>query len=155
LLSIAGCVTHHAANEEVMCDLLTVIFEAHHAERNYHRRYQITISRDLFDDWVVRISYGRIGRRGNAQQFGHADADKVRSIVRERLRRRLSAPRRIDCAYRMCEIAAAEGIDPADWLPAEVMCKLLTPAAGSGSHDMNMTGRLAMGPRDADSHVAA
>jgi hypothetical protein len=32
-----------------MHNLFTAIFEAHHTERNHHRRYQVTVSRDLFD----------------------------------------------------------------------------------------------------------
>ena len=33
--------------------------EAHHAERNHHRRYEATLGRDLFGDWSVTIRYGR------------------------------------------------------------------------------------------------
>lgn len=38
-----------------MDNLLTVAFEAHHAERNHHRRYEVRIGRDLLDDWTVAI----------------------------------------------------------------------------------------------------
>lgn len=45
-----------------MDNLLTVAFEAHHPERNHHRRYEVRVGRDLFDDWTVTIRYGRVGR---------------------------------------------------------------------------------------------
>ncbi len=112
-----------------MHNLLTVAFEAHHAERNHHRRYQITVGRDLLDDWVITIHYGRSGQRGQEQRFADADADKMRSIVRERLGRRLSAPRRIGCAYRLREFSAATGFDADSWLPGEVIGKFITPTA--------------------------
>lgn len=38
-----------------MDNLLRVAFEAHHSFRNHHRRYEITVGRDLLDDWIVSI----------------------------------------------------------------------------------------------------
>jgi hypothetical protein len=50
-------------------NLLTVAFEAHHAERNHHRRCEVTVGRDLLDDWTVAIRYGRAGRGGREERF--------------------------------------------------------------------------------------
>lgn len=47
-----------------MDNLLTVAFEAHNAEKNHHRRYQVTLGRDLLNDWTVAICYGRTGQVG-------------------------------------------------------------------------------------------
>jgi len=107
-----------------MHDLLTVAFEAHHPELNYHRRYQIRVGRDLLRDWTVSIQYGRTGQRGQEQQhFIARTAEEGRRMVRERLQRRLSAPQRIGCPYRLTEFRAADGFDAAWWLPGEVMGK--------------------------------
>jgi predicted DNA-binding WGR domain protein len=57
-----------------MDNLLTVALEARHAERNHHRRYEITVGRDLFDHWTVAIRYGRIGQGGRVERFAGADA---------------------------------------------------------------------------------
>jgi predicted DNA-binding WGR domain protein len=108
-----------------MHNLLTVAFEAHHAERNHHRRYQITIGRDLFNDWVITIHYGRTGRRGQEQRFADADADKMRGIIRERLGRRLSAPRRIGCRYKLTELSSTAGFDADSWLPSDMLAGFL------------------------------
>lgn len=111
-----------------MHNLLTVAFEAHHVERNHHRRYCITIGRDLLNDWIISVHYGRTGQRGQEQQFAHANASELQSIVRERLRRRLSAPRRIGCRYRLKELHSAAGFDADAWLPGDMLAEFLQVA---------------------------
>lgn len=104
-----------------MDNLLTVAFEAHSGEANHHRRYEVRVGRDLFDDWTVVISYGRVGQGGQQRRYGSPDRDALRAIVRDRLRRRLSAPRRIGCAYRLTTLSQVSGFAAADWLPGDVM----------------------------------
>jgi hypothetical protein len=106
-----------------MDNLLTVAFEAHNVEKNHHRRYQVTIGRDLLNDWTVSICYGRTGQGGHELRYAAAKADEMRAVVRERLRRRLSAPRRIGCPYRLAAFSAAPGFDASAWLPGEVMAR--------------------------------
>ncbi len=106
-----------------MDNLLALCFEAHNPEKNHHRRYQVVVGRDMFDEWTVAISYGRTGQIGRELRFAAAQADAVRAIIRDRLRRRLSAPKRIGCPYRLAAFSVAPGIDPAAWLPADVMAR--------------------------------
>jgi predicted DNA-binding WGR domain protein len=106
-----------------MDNLLTVAFEAHHTEQNHHRLYQITIGRDLFDAWTVAIRYGRVGQDGQQRRFVSSKAEEMRQVISERLRRRLSATRRIGCPYRLTKLDMAEGFDSAAWLPGEVMAR--------------------------------
>src|SRR5260370_34662990 len=106
-----------------MDNLLTVAFEAHNAEKNHHRRYQVTIGRDLFDAWTVSIRYGRIGQDGQQKRFASPKAEDMRAVISERLRRRLSATRRIGCAYRLTRLDTADGFDSAAWLPGEIMAR--------------------------------
>ena len=47
-----------------MDNLLTVAFEAHNAEKNHHRRYQVTVGRDLLDDWTVPSATAAPARAG-------------------------------------------------------------------------------------------
>jgi predicted DNA-binding WGR domain protein len=114
--------------EKTMDNLMTVSFEAHSAELNHHRRYQITVSRDLLDDWTVVICYGRSGQGGQVKRFASPNVEDVRAIIRERLRRRLSAPKRIGCAYRLTNLSSAPGFDASAWLPGEVMAKFFQAA---------------------------
>ena len=106
-----------------MDNLLTIAFEAHSAQRNHHRRYQITVGRDLLDDWTVGIHYGRCGQRSQEKRFASAKAEEMRALIRGRLRRRLSAPRRIGCSYHLSTFNVAPGFDPSKWLPGDVMAK--------------------------------
>jgi hypothetical protein len=107
-----------------MDNLLTVIFEAHHAELNHHLRYEIRVGTDLFHQWTVSICYGRTGQGGRVEQFAGDDADELRAIIRDRLRRRLSAPRRIGCAYQLTTMDKVFGFDAGLSLPGDVMTRL-------------------------------
>ncbi len=104
-----------------MDGLLTLAFEAHHADRNHHRRYEVRIGRDLLEDWTVTIRYGRVGQGGQERRYGSREPETLRAILRDRLRRRLSAPRRIGCSYQLTNLSEAPGFDAGDWLPADVM----------------------------------
>lgn len=104
-----------------MDNFLRIAFEAHHVELNHHRRYEITVGRNLLNDWTICIRYCRIGYAGQEQRFAGVSDEESKAVVRDRLRRRLSAPKRIGCAYRMTGLSMADGFDGAAWLPAEVM----------------------------------
>ncbi len=106
-----------------MENLLTVSFEAHNSEQNHHRRYQVTVGRDLLDDWTVAVRYGRTGQGGQERRFASAKATEMQAVIRDRLRRRLSAPKRIGCPYRLTAYSVAPGFDPASWLPGDLMAQ--------------------------------
>lgn len=111
-----------------MDNLLSVAFEAHHPGKNHHRRYEVVIGRDLLDAWTIAIRYGRTGQSGRELRYAATDAAAVRAIIRDRLRRRLSAPKRIGCPYRLAAFSAAPGFDPSAWLPGEVMAQFFQVA---------------------------
>ena len=106
-----------------MDNLLTLAFEAHNAEKNHHRRYELAIGKDLLDDWTLAVRFGRLGVGGQRQQFGSRLPEDIRAILGERLRRRLSAPKRIGCPYRLVGLTAAPGFDPAAWLHGDLMAR--------------------------------
>src|ERR1700693_6079602 len=100
-----------------MDNLLSLSFEAHHQEKNHHRRYEVVIGRDLLDAWTVAIRYGRTGQRGTERHYASPQADEMRTVIRDRLRRRLSAPRRIGCFYRLAPYRSGPGFRACWWLP--------------------------------------
>ena len=106
-----------------MDNLLCIAFEAHNHEKNHHRRYEVTVGRDLLNDWTVSIRYGRMGQGGRELRYAATEAEEMRAVIRERLRRRLSAPKRIGCPYRLAGFTAAPGFDTSAWLPGEVMAR--------------------------------
>jgi len=104
-----------------MDNLLTMAFEAHNAEKNHHRRYSITVGRDLFDDWTVSVRYGRVGRRGQELRFAGPKPEAMQAVVRNCLKKRMSARRRIGCDYRITALDVASGFDGFRWLPTDVL----------------------------------
>jgi predicted DNA-binding WGR domain protein len=111
-----------------MDNLLSLAFEAHSVENNHHRHYAVTLGRDLLDDWTVAIRYGRTGQAGQERRYAAAEPDEIRAIIRDRLRRRLSAPKRIGCAYHLSAFSAAPSFDAAAWLPGDVMARFFQAA---------------------------
>lgn len=111
-----------------MDNLLTVAFEAHHDGKNHHRRYEIMIGRDLLDDWTLTVRYGRVGRVSQERRYASAEAGEVRAMIRDRLLRRLSAPKRIGCPYRLATFHTVAGFSAAAWLPGEVMARFFQTA---------------------------
>jgi len=114
-----------------MDNLLSIAFEAHHQEKNHHRRYEVVIGRDLLDEWTVAIRYGRTGQGGREQRFASPQSEAMRAVVHDRLRRRLSAPRRIGCSYRLTAYSAAPGFDSAHWLPGDIMARFFQVTVSS------------------------
>jgi predicted DNA-binding WGR domain protein len=106
-----------------MDNLLSVAFEAHNAEKNHHRRYEVMVGRDLLDEWTVAIRYGRTGQSGREMRFASPPPDEMRAVIRDRLCRRLSAPKRIGCHYRLTALNSAPGFDTQAWLPGDVMAR--------------------------------
>ena len=104
-----------------MDNLLNIVLEAHNVERNHHRQYEITLGKDLLDDWTVKIRFGRAGQYGRVQQFASRDIKEMRSVICDRLRRRLSAPKRIGCEYQWSGFSESHGIDAAHWLPRQLL----------------------------------
>ena len=111
-----------------MDNLFSIAFEAHHSERNHHRHYAVTLGRDLLDHWTVAIRYGRTGQAGRELRYAAPEPEMIRAIIRDRLRRRLSAPKRIGCPYRLAAYSAAPGFDAAAWLPGDVMSRFFQTA---------------------------
>jgi hypothetical protein len=103
-------------------------FEAHHAERSHHRRYQVTVGRDLLDAWTVAISYGRTGQSGRALRYASPRPEDLQAVIRDRLRRRLSAPKRISRPYRLSAFSTAPGFHASVWLPGDVMARFFQTA---------------------------
>lgn len=85
--------------------------EACDPARGHFRAYRIEAGTDLFGDWLVDVTYGRIGSRGRMVRYVAADEAGARNIVRHCLERRATAPRRIGIAYRICE-----QLDPGRWM---------------------------------------
>lgn len=108
-----------------MENLLTLALEAHNPERNHHRRYEIEIGRDLFDEWTLSIRYGRVGRIGQAKVFSSKDLRELEPIIRGRLRRRMTSQSRIGCSYKIVKREESPVIHFTSVIPSELVAKLI------------------------------
>ena len=94
--------------------LFSLRLEADHNAFNRHRVYQLDVERDLLGDVLVTITHGRRGQPLVGKSVLVPDLAAAQSLVRSKLRRRASAPRRIGCSYRITELAAID--DPTPFL---------------------------------------
>ena len=94
-----------------MIAAFSAYLEACDPERNRWRSYHVEAGRDLLGDWLVEVTFGRIGARGRTVRYVTDDELAARRRVLTCLRRRASAPKRIGIGYRTCEL-----VDPAGWL---------------------------------------
>ena len=78
--------------------------------RGIFRDYRIEAGMDLLGDWLVDVTYGRIGSKGRRIRYVATDEREARKIVRHCLQRRATARRRIGAEYRFRELT-----DPAGW----------------------------------------
>ena len=90
--------------------------------------YALVLGRNLLDDWSVAIRYGRVGHGGRLLKFASPKADEMRAVIRDRLRRRLSAPERTGCPSRLSAFSAAPGFDASAWLLGNIMASFFALA---------------------------
>lgn len=84
-----------------MPDELLIALEAVDEKRNCRRHWRAEIGRDLLGDLVLSVTYGRLGCSGRTVRYPVSDAARGSALLRQALRRRASAPRRIGVAYRV------------------------------------------------------
>lgn len=106
-----------------MNNLISETLEAHISWRNHHRRYRVTLGRDLPNDWTVEISCGRCGQGDPGKHFATRQADEVKALIRNRLRRRLFATKRIGCPYRLAAVDVAPSFNASLWLPGDFLAR--------------------------------
>jgi|SRR5208337_1344301 hypothetical protein len=92
-----------------MMDSFHAELEARNAALGRFRAYWLDAGTDLLGDWLVEVTYGRIGARG--RRIRYVAGDEARKVVRHCLQRRATARRRIGVSYRLRELA-----DPAGWI---------------------------------------
>ena len=84
-----------------------VRLEARDPARGRFRAYRIDAGTDLLGDWLVDVTYGRIGSRGRTVRHVASDEAEARRIVRRCLLRRMTAPRRIGVGYQLREVTGS------------------------------------------------
>ena len=85
--------------------------------RNTRRAYRVRVTRDLFGLVVVEFRWGRVGTVGTRLCMSAPTVEAAQALVRQRLRRRTSAPRRIGVGYALVR-AVTDGGPATAWLPS-------------------------------------
>lgn len=117
-----------------MDNLWNLVLEAHHPERNHHRRYELMVGQDLFGDWTLTVRYGRIGARGQSQQYSSRNLSDLEEIVATKLRRRAAAPRRIGCKYAIVASTSPTHVSAIGSLAGDVFAvDAPNPSEGNGA----------------------
>ena len=94
-------------------NLFSATLEACDPERGRYRAYRLEAGTDLFGEWLVDVTYGRIGARGRTIRYLATDKEEARKLVSQSLRRRGTARKRIGVGYELREL-----VDPEGWLSA-------------------------------------
>jgi hypothetical protein len=81
-----------------------ILLEACDPERNRWRSYHIAAGQDLFGDWVVVLTYGRIASKGRTKTIPMPDEATAHRYMQSCLRKRESAPKRIGIGYKVKSI---------------------------------------------------
>lgn len=97
-----------------MMDAFMATLEARDQGLGRFRSYRIEAGTDLFGDWLVEVTYGRIGAPGRCIRHAARDESEACKLVRRHLRRRATSKKRIGVSYRLREL-----IDPGQWFPVD------------------------------------
>ena len=84
-------------------NLLSLHLQARFPERNIFRAYSVWVGQDLLGDWVLQITYGRIGAKGTTKTYLCTSQEDAFHKVKTILNRRKSSSRRIGCSYQLVE----------------------------------------------------
>jgi predicted DNA-binding WGR domain protein len=81
--------------------------EARAPALNRFRSWTLAADQDLFGRWQAVVTFGRIGRRGQARRHAFEDEAGLSRFVRRALLRRRSATSRIGVSYEAVEASSS------------------------------------------------
>ena len=82
---------------------MMIALEARAPALNRLRSWTLAADQDLFGQWQAVVTFGRIGRHGQARRHAFEDEAGLSRFVRRALLRRRSATRRIGVRYEAVE----------------------------------------------------
>lgn len=89
---------------------LRIIMEARDPSRNQSRAYTIEAVYDLFDDFVVSTTFGRIGTQGQTRRLAFSSREEGILAVRKILSQRLMTSKRRAVPYQVLLIRDPNGL---------------------------------------------
>ncbi len=95
-----------------MDSLLKIRLRAVNRERGFDREYTIGVGQDLFRQWYVTVLFGRYSTQGTCRTTLFTGKDDAFRFVHQKLRRRLTSPKRIGCPYQVVSFKSSNDILP-------------------------------------------
>lgn len=96
-------------------NLLSLHLQARFPEKNIFRSYSLWAGQDLLGDWVLQITYGRIGSRGTTKIYLCSSKEDALHKVKTLLKRRQSSYKRIGCDYKLVDGQMDSSIEKNDF----------------------------------------
>ena len=75
--------------------------EAINPQAGHYRAYRIEFGKDLLEDWLIKTTFGKIGKRGTTKNYAYPNPQLAYKNIRETLKRRFTAQKRIGCNYEV------------------------------------------------------
>jgi predicted DNA-binding WGR domain protein len=99
---------HNKRKSIKFCSMLRIHLEARHPSLHLVRIYVIELRQDLFGDWIIETTYGRLGSRGQTKLYAFKTVDYA--IAMQRLEGLEPDPQAVEDARRQArgEITMAE-----------------------------------------------
>ncbi len=85
-------------------------------DRNIDRDYDVLVMTVLFGCWGVTLAFGRHGTRGVLKNYVFDSQEDAQRFVYKTLQKRLRAPKRVGCAYRLVSAETSKDQDLSTWL---------------------------------------
>ena len=74
------------------CSMLRIHLEDRHPSLHLIRIYVIELKQDLFGDWIIKTTYGRVGSRGQTKLYAFKTVEDALPKIKLILAKRASAP---------------------------------------------------------------
>jgi predicted DNA-binding WGR domain protein len=85
-----------------------VHLKAEDYSQHIHRFFSIQVTQSLFKDWVIWVSYGRIGQKARERKYFFLEPKDLIKKYKQLLNKRLKAENRVGCNY----VISSQDYDP-------------------------------------------
>jgi len=75
------------------------------------------LTQDLFGAWMLRITFGRIGRKGTEMSYAFPSKEDASQKIKPILKKRAAAQNRLGCSYQLIEYHRHPSLRDIDVLP--------------------------------------
>jgi predicted DNA-binding WGR domain protein len=100
-IDLFDCLLGTSVSTEQLQPGWKIHLHAKHPPQNIYRWYTIRVDKNLFGEWCLYLSYGRIGHRGQLKLSFWSDVTLLFRHLKTILRKRLNATHRIGCNYEI------------------------------------------------------